>query len=200
MKVRVAFALVMAMLVSAFGAAAAQNMQGTPDPHGHGDHMSGTPEMQMNNLSMGGFYFTVTNSGDEPDRLVKVESDIAATIEIHNVIMKDGVMSMVPQHDGVEIPADGELVLEPGSYHIMLIGINESLIEGEDFTATLFFENAGEIEVTVPIFMAQPDEDEFGDAVMAGDTLEISGLWARQAPKVDGMATPMASPAATPDN
>ena len=198
MKVRVAFVLVFAMLVYVFGAATAQQMQGTPDPNGHGNHMSGTPEMQMNNLSMGGFYFTVTNSGDEADRLVKVESDIAQTIEIHNVEMKSGVMTMVPQHDGVEVPADGELVLEPGSYHVMLIGITESLIEGEDFTATLFFENAGEVEVTVPIFVAEPDEDEFGDVVTVGDTLEVSNIWARQAPKVNGMASPMASPAATP--
>lgn len=198
MKFRAAFVLVLAILVSAFGAAAAQQMQGTPDPHGHGDHMSGTPEMQMNNLSMGGFYFTVTNSGDEADRLVKVESDIAQTIEIHNVEMKSGVMTMVPQHDGVEIPADGELVLKPGSYHVMLIGINKSLIEGEEFTATLFFEKAGEVEVTVPIFVSEPDEDTFGDPVSVGDTLEVSNIWARQAPKVNGMATPMASPAATP--
>ena len=180
MKFRAAFVLVLAILVSAFGAAAAQQMQGTPDPHGHGDHI------------------TVTNSGDEADRLVKVESDIAQTIEIHNVEMKSGVMTMVPQHDGVEIPADGELVLKPGSYHVMLIGINKSLIEGEEFTATLFFEKAGEVEVTVPIFVSEPDEDTFGDPVSVGDTLEVSNIWARQAPKVNGMATPMASPAATP--
>ena len=198
MKFRIAFVLVMALLVSAFGAVAAQQMGGTPESQGHSDHMSATPDMPMGNLSMGGFYFTVTNAGDEPDRLVKVESDIAQTIEIHNVEMKDGVMAMSPQHDGVEIPANGELVLEPGSYHVMLIGINKSLLEGEEFTATLFFENAGDVEITVPIYVAQPDEDEFGDAVKVGDDLEVSGIWARQAPKVDGMATPMASPAATP--
>lgn len=200
MKFRIVLVVVLAILVPAFGAVAARQVQGTPDSHGHGDHVSATPDMTTGNPSMGAFYFTVTNSGDEPDRLVKVQSDIAQAIEIHTVEMKNGVMAMSPQHDGVEIPADGELVLEPGSNHVMLIGITTSLLDGEAFTATLFFENAGEIEITVPISVAEPNDDEFADAVTVGDTIEVGGIWAREAPKIDGMGTPVASPAATPGN
>lgn len=109
-------------------------------------------------------------------------------------------MKMVPQHDGVEIPAGETLVLEPGSFHIMLIGLTESLMEGDAFVATLHFEKAGAVEITVPIHAAQPEEGDFAEPVMVGETLELSGIWARQAPKLDGMATPMASPMATPDS
>ena len=194
MKFRFAFIMVTAMVLYLFGAAAAQpHHSGTPEA---GDHMMATPGMHMENMSMGAFYFTVTNNGDETDRLVKIESDIAEVIEIHNVEMKDGAMTMVPQHDGLEIPANEEVVLEPGGYHVMLIGITESLVDGEEFTATLFFEDAGEVEITVPIFISEPGDDEFGDAVTVGDEIEVSNVWARQAPKLEGPATP----AATPEN
>lgn len=200
MKIRIAFLLLVTMLVSSFGAAAAQHHDhGTPEPHHSGDHMSATPAAGMSNMSMGAFYFTVTNTGNEADRLVKIESDVAIDIEIHNVELKDGVMAMEPQHDGVEIAAGEELVMEPGSSHVMLIDINKSLLDGEGFTASLYFEHAGEVEVTVPIYMVQPDEEDFAEPVTVGDTIEISGIWARQAPKVEGNS-PMASPAATPTN
>lgn len=195
MKFRVALLLTAGMLLAMVVPAAAQHdHSSTPESHQHGDHMSATPAMDMDNLSTGAFYFTVTNSGDEPDRLVKIESDIAQAIEIHEVKMDGGVMTMSPQHDGVEIPANGELVLEPSGYHVMLIGINKSLLDGEEFTATLFFENAGEVEVIVPIFMSNPGENEFGDSVKVGDTIEVSNVWARQAPKLEGSSTPVATP------
>ncbi len=190
-KIRTSILLVAALVASMAGAGAAQHMHGTPEAS-HGDHTMATPGASV---SMGAFYFTVKNTGDEPDRLVKIESDIAETIEIHNVEMKDGAMSMVPQHDGVEIPAGEELVLEPGSYHVMLIGIIRSLVDGEEFTATLHFEQAGEVEITVPIYAVEPgEEDNDAESVKVGDSLEISGVWARQAPKLDAPGTPAATP------
>lgn len=189
-----------AFLVSAlitFGLASLASAQmehhGTPDA-GHGTPMAGHGD----NMSMGAFYLSITNNGDETDRLVKVESDVAMSVEIHNVEMKDGVMQMQHMPEGVEIPAGESLDLEPGSWHIMMIGLHESLLDGEAFTATLHFEHAGEVEITVPIYINEPDADEFADPVKVGEDIEISNVWARQAPKLDGMATPMASPMATP--
>jgi copper(I)-binding protein len=172
--------------------------------HGHG-HM-GTPgaspmAMHGDATSTGAFYMTITNNGDEADRLVAVETDAAEAIEIHNVVMEGGVMQMMPQHDGVEIPAGEEIALAPGGYHVMMIGLTESLIAGEEFEATLVFEHAGEVEITVPILRTEPDEDELtAEPVEAGD-LVIEGIWARQAPKLDGgMGTPVASPMASPQS
>lgn len=160
--------------------------------HDHNMNMNATPEASA--MSMGAFYFKVTNHGDSPDTLLGIESDIADTVEIHEVEMNGNVMSMNHQQDGVEIPAHGEVVFEPGSWHVMLIGINKSLISGEEFTATLTFEHAGNVEITVPISVAEPKADEFGDPVSVGESLEITNIWARQAPKVDGVGTPIATP------
>lgn len=181
------------------GLASAQHhhhSESTPEAHDHGMHMSATPTAA--NMSTGAFYFTVINHADEADTLLGVTSDAAETLEVHNVEMTDGVMKMSPQHDGVEIPAHGELMLAPGSYHVMMIGLTESLLDGEEFTAILHFEKAGDVEIVVPIFMLEPKDDD-AEPIKVGDELEITHIWARQAPKLDGEATPTASPDATPD-
>ena len=207
MKLRHTLVTLLAVMVASFGIVSAQHGtdEGTPASHDHGDNSDHEDQDHhdhgdhgMEGVSMGAFYFTITNNGDESDRLVKIETDMADIVEIHNVEMDDGVMQMVPMHDGVEIAAGESIVLEPGGFHVMLIGITESMLDGEDFTATLHFENAGEVEITVPIYVFEPNEDEFNDPVEAGD-IEVSNIWARQAPKLEGAATPMATPDATPD-
>lgn len=201
---RIWLSIIVAMLtVGSFGFVSAQHehQHGASTPEAsshHGMDMGATPDAAAN-TSTGAFYFTVTNHGDEADTLVSITSDAADTLEIHSVTMTNGVMSMEAQPNGVEIPAGGELVLEPSGYHVMMVGLTESLLDGESFTATLHFEKAGDVEITVPIYALEPKEDAFADPVMAGDHLEVSKIWARQAPKLDGMGTPEATPAATPE-
>lgn len=200
----VAVVAILSIMLSAIGiGAAAQHDHG----HDH-DHMgtpAGTPAATPStdhsahggSTSTGAFYMTISNEGDETDRIVSIETEAAGSAEIHNVVMEGNVMQMTPQHDGVEIPAGEELILEPGGYHVMMIGLTESLIAGEEFTATLHFEHAGEVEITVPILMTEPDEGELtAEPVEAGD-LVIEDIWARHAPKLDG-DMPMGTPAATP--
>jgi copper(I)-binding protein len=75
------------------------------------------------------------------------------------------------------------------------MGLTESLMAGEEFTAILTFEHAGEVEITVPILRTEPDEDELtAEPVEVGDIV-IEGIWARQAPKLDG-DTPSGTPVA----
>jgi copper(I)-binding protein len=195
-KPLVALAALLAFMVSSIGmTAVAQHGDG----HAHG--AMGSPEASPmaghGSTSTGAFYLTITNDGDESDRLIAVESDAAEAVEIHNVEMDGNVMHMMHEEDGVEIPAGETLVLDPGGYHVMLVGLTESLLAGEEFTATLVFEHAGEVEITVPILRTEPKDDELtAEPVEAGD-LVIEGIWARQAPKLDGgMGTPVASPMA----
>lgn len=42
-------------------------------------------------------------------------------------------------------------MLRPGSYHLMFVGLQRRLVEGERETVTLEFERAGEIEVELTI-------------------------------------------------
>lgn len=92
-------------------------------------------------------YLTVKNTGSTPDRLISISADISGKAEIHEMAVKDGVMTMRPVTGGLEIPAGGELKLEPGSYHIMFMELKAPAVEGVKFPGTLTFEKAGTVKV-----------------------------------------------------
>ncbi|WP_296736089.1 copper chaperone PCu(A)C [Mesorhizobium sp.] len=94
-----------------------------------------------------GGYFTVTNKGSAPDRLLSISSDISEKAELHEMGVKDGVMTMRPVTGGLEIPAGGKAELKPGGYHLMFVGLKRQPKQGEKFSATLTFEKAGAVTV-----------------------------------------------------
>lgn len=74
-------------------------------------------------------------------RLISVESKIAASTEIHNMTMNNGVMKMFPV-DGVDVPAGKTVKLAPGGYHVMFIGLKEQMKPGDRVPLKLNFELA----------------------------------------------------------
>ncbi|WP_417412205.1 copper chaperone PCu(A)C [Hoeflea sp.] len=99
------------------------------------------------NAPVSGGYITIRNTGEEADRLISGEADFADRVEIHEMKMDGEVMKMRQLTDGLEIPAGGEVVLKPGGYHIMFIGIDSQFKDGENRNVKLTFEKAGSIEV-----------------------------------------------------
>jgi copper(I)-binding protein len=85
-----------------------------------------------------------------PDRLVSVSSPVAKKAELHTMEMAGMVMKMRPL-PGLDIPAGQPLTLKPSGEHIMLMGLNGPLREGQSFPLTLIFEKAGAREVTVAV-------------------------------------------------
>lgn len=100
---------------------------------------------------VGGGFMSISNTGEEPDRLLGGSADFATEVQIHESSMADGMMRMQHRPDGVSVPEGGALVLRPGSYHLMFVGLQRRLVEGERETVTLEFERAGEIEVELTI-------------------------------------------------
>ena len=98
----------------------------------------------------GAAFMTIKNTGRGADRLINASSDVADAVEIHLSEMKDDVMTM-RQVDGVDVPAGGEAVLKPGSYHVMLIGLRRELAVGEKVNFTLTFEKAGQMSVEAEV-------------------------------------------------
>jgi periplasmic copper chaperone A len=45
--------------------------------------------------------------------------------KFHEMKVENGVMQMREVADGLPIPAGGSVVLKPGSYHVMLIGLKK---------------------------------------------------------------------------
>ena len=99
------------------------------------------------NAPVSGGYMTIRNTGAEADRLMTGAADFAERVEIHEMAMDGDVMKMRQLADGLEIPAGGEVVLKPGGYHVMFIGIDSQLKDGEIRKATVTFEKAGTIEL-----------------------------------------------------
>jgi copper(I)-binding protein len=99
----------------------------------------------------GGVFMLLKNEGKEADRLLGGSTDVAKAVEIHETVMDGDVMKMQMLPDGLEIPAGGEVLLKPGSYHVMLIGLDRDLKVGDTFTLELQFEKSGPmaLEVTV---------------------------------------------------
>ena len=99
---------------------------------------------------VGAAYFKVENGNSAADKLIGVASPIAERVEMHTHMMMDGMM-MMHQLAAVEVPANGILEFKPGGNHIMLIGLEHTLLEGERFPLTLKFMNAGNVELIVTV-------------------------------------------------
>jgi periplasmic copper chaperone A len=95
-------------------------------------------------------YVTVSNQGSEPDALVSASTNIAAAVELHQTVEKDGKMEMQPRPQ-FDVPAGGTLEMKPGSYHIMLLGLKQALKPGDAVHVTLTFQKAGEMSVEAPV-------------------------------------------------
>lgn len=100
-------------------------------------------------------YMTLTNRGQVTDRLVSVSATVADRAELHEEMMSGGVMSMKPVAD-LTLRPGASIQIDPGHYHIMLIGLATPLVAGESFSLSLTFEKAGAIVVTVPVTTMPP--------------------------------------------
>ena len=96
----------------------------------------------------GAAYLTIQSP--TADRLVSASSPVAKKAELHTMSMQGMVMKMRPLA-GLDIPAGEPVTLKPGGDHIMLLGLNQPLREGQTFPLTLTFEKAGARPVTVTV-------------------------------------------------
>lgn len=104
-----------------------------------------------------GGYVAIVNDGSAPDRLIGVETAMAAKAAVHeSKVDASGVGTMEPV-PALDIPAGATVSLDRGGYHIMLMGLTGPLAEGEMHKVTLIFEQAGPVEVE---FMIDPPMGE----------------------------------------
>ncbi|MDF1618923.1 copper chaperone PCu(A)C [Pseudothioclava nitratireducens] len=97
----------------------------------------------------GAGFMTIRSKGPA-DRLVAFRSSACNTPELHTHINENGMMRM-RQVEAIDIPAGGEAVLKPGSLHLMFIDLVEPMQEGTNVDVTLVFEQAGEVELSLPV-------------------------------------------------
>lgn len=95
-------------------------------------------------------YFTLSNQSDKAAVLVAADSDVAKAVEIH-AVEKQGELMQMKQVESLSIPAGDEVVFQPGSYHIMLIGLKAPLQEGQKVALSLRFEGGDSVAVSLPV-------------------------------------------------
>jgi copper(I)-binding protein len=98
-----------------------------------------------------GGYLTIENKGAASDRLTAVSGDIAGKVEIHEMAMNNGVMTMRPLEKGLEIEPGKTVKLAPGGYHLMLMDLKNPLKQGEKVPLELQFEKAGKVAVSLDV-------------------------------------------------
>ena len=99
----------------------------------------------------GAVYVTINNSGASADRLVSVTTPLSKRAEIHENKMADGMMEMNHLSEGLVIPPQGTVKLEPAGFHIMLIKLEKRLEAKTHIPVTLVFEKAGNITINVAV-------------------------------------------------
>lgn len=97
----------------------------------------------------GAAYVTLMG-GAHPDALVGVSTPIAGMAEVHETINDNGVMKM-RSIAVLPVPAHQMVTFAPGGYHIMLMGLKQTLVAGQAFPLTLRFAHSAPVTVDVKV-------------------------------------------------
>lgn len=116
----------------------------------------------------GAAFLMLMNHSDTDDRLISASSEVAKRVELHtHEEDANGVMKMMEVEEGFAIPAGGMHALKRGGDHIMFMGLNAPLVQGEEIPVTLTFEQAGEIEVMIQVDLERkPDHGAMDHSTM----------------------------------
>ncbi|MEU9207741.1 copper chaperone PCu(A)C [Streptomyces sp. NPDC048415] len=109
--------------------------------------VTGAYVRQPPTADMAAGYFTVTNTGRQPDRLTGVSSDDATSVTMHRTTAQNWMEPV----KAFTIPAGGRLVLRTGGDHLMLMGFGKKPTVGETITLRLRFAASDSITVRAPV-------------------------------------------------
>ncbi|MDF1728034.1 MAG: copper chaperone PCu(A)C [Sulfitobacter sp.] len=116
-------------------------------------------------------FMILENTGETDDRLIAARSDVAGRVELHTHNEDDmGVMRMSEIKGGIPLPAGATHHLKRGGDHVMFMGLTAPLEQGSDVTVTLTFEEAGDLEVVIPVdHERRPSHDAMDHSTMNHD-------------------------------
>lgn len=109
-------------------------------------------------------YAVIHNAGGA-DRLLSVETPASASTEVHRTEHENG-MAQMRAVESLDIPARGQVVLQPSGLHLMLNGLHAQLVDGQRIPLGFVFEEAGRIDVeaqVVPIDALEAPGDAGAD-------------------------------------
>lgn len=85
-------------------------------------------------------FLKITNKSNQDIKLISAESDLAKSVELHDMIMDNGGMRM-RQVQNINLKANSATELKRGGLHIMLIDLKNPLKEGSSHKIKLNFDD-----------------------------------------------------------
>lgn len=89
-------------------------------------------------------YFTITNGQAVDDALTGAASAVASSVGVHETSTDASGMMGMHEVESVVIPAGKSVSLEPGGYHVMLMGLKQELKAGDSVELQLTFKGSTE--------------------------------------------------------
>ena len=97
-------------------------------------------------------FMELSNQTGTDDRLIAARSPLSGRIELHSHSEDaDGVMRMGQIEGGVPLANGSSHTFARGGDHLMFMGLDAPLAQGQLVPVTLVFEQAGEVEITIPV-------------------------------------------------
>jgi periplasmic copper chaperone A len=104
---------------------------------------------------MGAAYMTIEASAFDELIGASVDMSVAMMTEVHETVMVDGGMKM-QEVSRIDVAPDNPIVMEPGGYHVMLMGLVQPLEVGQTISVTLKFSKSGDKVIDVPVLEDAP--------------------------------------------
>lgn len=105
---------------------------------------------QHETSSSGSVYMTLETADGQADRLIGAATPAAEKAELRTYWL-EGCFVHGHSVEAIEISPGRQTVLDPGGLHIMLTGLEQTLVEGSTIPLTLTFEQAGTVDIEVPV-------------------------------------------------
>lgn len=102
-------------------------------------------------------FMQITNNSDRKVTITSADSDTFRKIEFHRTVQEKGMAGMQRQQQLI-IPASGQLKLEPGSYHLMLIQPSKRLKTGDIVNIEFTIQNIDKLSVKLTV--RPPDQNQ----------------------------------------
>ena len=126
------FTLILAILLTACGAGSAES------------------GIEVNKVKMGAgaqgedraVYLAMRNHGSETDQLIGASSDAAEVAQLQN---GTDIVDVIP------VLSNKEFVFIPDGYHVMLIGLKQELLVGDEIEVVLHFRDHEDLTISVPV-------------------------------------------------
>lgn len=94
-------------------------------------------------------FMCIQNDGSSSIRVVSASAEAVGRVEIHEVVHEQGIVRM-RKAEGVDVPPNSTVCLEPQHLHFMLIGINDSIRGGADIRLQIETASGEKLHAVLP--------------------------------------------------